>query len=59
MAAVPAGAGIGKHFTGHRAEAQGIVEFTVSEQPGIGGDPRAMELKLQASVEIEPQGAII
>ena len=59
MAAVTAGAGIGEHVTGHRAEAEGIVEFTVSEQPGIGGDPRTMELELQTSVEIEPESTII
>ena len=58
MAAVLAGAGIGEHVTGHRAEAQGIVEFAIGQQPSIGGDPRTMELKLQAPVEIEPEGTI-
>jgi hypothetical protein len=51
MAAVLAGAGIGEHVTGHRAEAQGIVEFAIGQQPGIGGDPRTMELELQAAGE--------
>ncbi len=59
MAAVPAGAGIGDHRTCHDAETEGVVEFSVGKQSGIGGDPRTMELKLQAAVEIEPQSAII
>ena len=31
MAAVPGGAGIGEHVTGHRAEALGIVEFVIGQ----------------------------
>jgi hypothetical protein len=58
MTAVPAGAGIGERSTGHRAEAQGIVEFAIGQQPGIGGVPRAMELKLQTAVEIKPESTI-
>lgn len=58
MAAVLAGAGIGEHVIGHRAEAQGIVEFAIGQKPGIGGDPRTMKLKLQAAVEVEPESAI-
>ena len=58
MAAIPAGACIGQHVPGHRAEADGVVEFTIGQQSGIGGDPGAMELELQPAVEIEPQRAL-
>ena len=43
------------YVTGHRAEAQCNVGFAIGQQPGIGGEPRTMELKLQTAVEIEPE----
>ena len=58
MSPILAGTRIGQHVARHRAEAQGIVEFAIGQQSGIGGDPRAMELKLQAAVEIEPEWTI-
>jgi hypothetical protein len=59
MVAVPAGARIGKHITCHGAETEGVVEFAIGQQSGIGDVPRAIELKLRTAVEIEPQNAII
>jgi hypothetical protein len=59
MPSIPSGARIGKHITSQRAETEGVVKFAIGEQPGIGGDPQTMELKLQAAVEIEAQSAII
>ena len=35
-----------------------MVEFAIGQQPGIGGEPRTMELELQAAVKIEPEGTI-
>ena len=58
MAAVLAGAHIGEHVPGHCAETQGVVEFAIGQQSGIGGDPRAAKLKLHAAVKIEPENAI-
>jgi hypothetical protein len=58
VTAIPAGACVGEHVPGHRAETEGVVEFTVGQQSGIGGDPGAMELELQPAVEIEPERAI-
>ena len=49
MPSIPSGARIGKHITGQRAETEGVVKFAIGEQPGIGGDPRTMDLKLQAA----------
>jgi hypothetical protein len=58
VTAIPTGACVGEHVPGHRAETEGVVEFTVGQQCGIGGDPGAMELELQPAVEIEPQRAL-
>jgi hypothetical protein len=41
MAAIPAGACIGQHVPGHGAETERVVEFTIGQQSGIGGDPAA------------------
>ena len=59
MAAVLAGACVGEDVSRDCAEAEGVVEFAVGEQSRIGGDPRAVELKLQAAVEIEPENVIV
>ena len=55
VAAVLASARVGEHVTGHRAETEGLVEFTVGEQSGIGGDAGTVELQLETAVEIEPR----
>ena len=34
---------------------EGIIEFPEGEQPGIGGDPEAVEFQLEAAVKSEPQ----
>ena len=46
---------VGKHRTRERGQAKGIIEFTIGKQPGIGCDPRAVELELQAAIEVEAQ----
>ncbi len=58
MAPILAGPRIGQHVARHRAEAEGIVEFALGQQSSIGGDPRAVELKLHAAIEIEPESAV-
>jgi len=58
MAAIPAGAAIGERLARHRAETESVVEFAIGQQPGIGGDPAAIELKLHTAVEIEPERPI-
>jgi hypothetical protein len=57
--AVPASASIGEHVARHRDETESVVEFPIGQQTGIRGDPRTMELKLQAAVEIEPENGVI
>ena len=42
-------------YSRHRAKTEGLVEFPVSEQYGIGGDARTVELQLETAVEIEPR----
>jgi hypothetical protein len=39
----------------HVGKPEGIVEFAVSEQTAIGGDPRPVELELDPAVENGPQ----
>ena len=48
--AVRTGRAAGQELCGHEAQAERIVEFAKGEQPGIGCDPGAMELQLEAAV---------
>jgi hypothetical protein len=58
MATVPAGAGVSECVACHHAQAQGVVEFTMSQQARIGRDNRTAKLERQSAVEIEPEGTI-
>ncbi len=55
VATVPPGAGVGENLGGHDREAERVVEFPEREQPGIGGDGRAVEFELQPALERDPQ----
>jgi hypothetical protein len=46
--------GEGRHA--HGGEAEDVVQLAVGEQAGVGGDPGAVELELEATVEGDPQG---
>src|SRR3984893_14413944 len=59
MSAILARACVGERITRHRAEAQRIVQFPVSEQVCVGCNNRSAKLKHQSAVEIEPEIAII
>ena len=39
-------------------QAEGVVQFTIGEQSGVGGDARTVEFQPQATVEIDPQSAV-
>jgi hypothetical protein len=41
---------------GRRGQAEDIVQLTIREQAGVGGDPGPVELELEAAVERDPQG---
>lgn len=41
------------------SEAERIVQFTVDQDAGIGGDATSMEVEPQAAVKIDPQGTVI
>ena len=56
---VPAAAAFRKSATSQVGQPQGVVEFSLGQQPGVGRDPAAVEFQPQATVEIDPQGAII
>ena len=49
--------GVSQDITRQYGQAQGIVEFAVGEQAGVGCDPRTVELQLQPSVETGPKWA--
>jgi hypothetical protein len=59
LPAVLTGSRIRERFPGHRAEAERIVQFPISEQPSIGGHDRTAKLQHQSAVEIEPERAVI
>ena len=59
MAGVLATAVFRQHRTREISQPERIVKFTVSQQSRVGGDATAVEFELQASVEIDPQRAII
>jgi hypothetical protein len=40
-------------------QAQYVIQFTVGQQSGIGGNRRTAKLEHQAAVEIEPQHRVI
>ena len=39
-------------------QAEGIIEFAIGQQSGVGRDSGTVELQLQAAVEIQPQNSI-
>lgn len=48
-----------QHATGQVGQPEGVVQVPVGQQRGVGGDAAAVEFQFQATVEIDPQGAII
>jgi hypothetical protein len=48
------GAGVVQAARRHRGQAEGVVEFAIGEEAGVAGDGRAVELKLDLAVEIDP-----
>jgi hypothetical protein len=53
MAAVLAGARVGKRLARHCGKPECIVEFAVRQQTRIGGNHGAVKLQHQAAVKIE------
>lgn len=51
VAAVASRSDIGHRLPGHRGQAESLVESAEGQQPGVGGDARAVELQLQLAVE--------
>ena len=46
-----------RRLQGHLSK--GVVAFTVGEESGVAGDGRAVELPLDQTVEINPQGVLL
>jgi hypothetical protein len=57
--AVLACARIDQFITNHVRQPECVIELTVGKQSGVGGDPGTVKLKLQATVEIEPENAVV
>lgn len=50
---------VGEHVASHRGETQRVVEFPISEQPGVRGYDRSAKLEHQAAVEIDTERPIV
>ena len=52
---VPATPPLAECRGGHRGQAEGVVQLAVGEQAAVRGDPRTVELELDAAVEGDPK----
>ena len=59
MPSILAGTRIRKYFSRARSQAEGVIQFAMGKQPGIGGDHGAAKLQLQATVEIEADPSVL
>ena len=59
VATVVAGPRVSQRIGNRVGEAQCIIQFTVSQQPGIGGDRDATELQHHPTVKIEAQSTLV
>ena len=59
MPTVLAGVRVNEIVAYHVGQPERVIEFTIGEQSGAGGDPGAMKLELQAAVEIKPQRLVL
>ncbi len=55
MLAVLARARVNEFIADHQGQAEGIIEFAIGQQSGVGRNSRTVELQLQAAVKIQPQ----
>ena len=58
MPTVLAGACVSEHIGTCVGQAQRVIQFTVGQQSGIGGNRRAAKLEHQAAVKIEPRSLV-
>lgn len=59
MPGVPATAAFRQRAAGQIGQPKGVVQLPVGQEPGVRRDAAAVDLQLQPTVEIDPQGAII
>ncbi len=53
--AVLARARVNEFIADHQGQAEGIIEFAIGQQSGVGRNSRTVELQFRAAVEIQPQ----
>jgi hypothetical protein len=59
MPGVPAPAAFRQRAAGQIGQPEHVVQLRFGEQAGVGSDAAALELQPQATIEIDPQGAVI
>ena len=59
VAGILATAAFRQHRSGEISEAKRVIQFSVDQDAGIGGDAAAVEFQLQPTVEIDPENAVI
>jgi hypothetical protein len=55
MATVLPATGVREHVPGNLAQSDGIIEFSVRQQPSVGSDLGTVEFQLQPTVKTKPQ----
>ncbi len=58
VATVLATTSIREHVPGNLGQSESIIQFPVRQQPGVGRDLGTVELKLQATVKIDPKAPL-
>ena len=56
---VPAAPPLGECRSGHRGQAEGVVQLAIGEQAAVRGDPRTVELQLDPAVEGDPKRRLL
>src|SRR5262249_7138522 len=53
------GAGVMQAVCRVAGQTEGVIEFSISEESGVAGDRRAVELQLELAVKIDAQGVMV
>jgi hypothetical protein len=59
VAGILATAALRQHRTCEIREAEHVIQFSMGQDAGVGGDATAVEFQLQSAVEIDPQATVV